>query len=211
MKKEKKFFTTRNIGEIAIFTALAFGLDFLQGGIFKGVFPNGGSIGIAMLPILVLAYRRGFLSALICGILLAFLQCFGGVYAISSSWYNVLFQILLDYILAYPVVAIAGLFYKPFKNAESKKDQTKYILIGSILGGLAKFLTHFLSGCIFWANYDFAGGPVLYSIVYNGAYMLPNIILSSLILVIMNLKAHNIFVVKEVSKNNKEEGELAHE
>lgn len=209
MKKENKFFTTRNIGEIAIFTALAFGLDFLQGGIFKGVFPNGGSIGIAMLPILVLAYRRGFLSALICGTLLAFLQCFGGVYAISSSWYNVLFQILLDYILAYPVVALAGLFYKPFKNAETKKDQTKYILIGSILGGLAKFLTHFLSGCIFWANYDFAGGPVLYSIVYNGAYMLPNIVLSSLILVIMNLKAHNIFVVKEAN-NSQEEGDLTY-
>ncbi len=209
MKKENKFFTTRNIGEIAIFTALAFGLDFLQGGIFKGVFPNGGSIGIAMLPILVLAYRRGFTSSLVCATLLAFLQCFGGVYAISSSWYNVLFQILLDYILAYPVVAIAGLFYKPFKKAETKKEQTKYLVLGSVLGGVAKFLTHFLSGFIFWANYDFAGGPVVYSIVYNGAYMLPNTILCTIILVLINLKAHNIFVVKENNKEN--EGELIHE
>lgn len=209
MKKENKFFTTRNIGEIAIFTALAFGLDFLQGGIFKGVFPNGGSIGIAMLPILVLAYRRGFTSSLVCATLLAFLQCFGGVYAISSSWYNVLFQILLDYILAYPVVAIAGLFYKPFKKAETKKEQTKYLIIGSVLGGVAKFLTHFLSGFIFWANYDFAGGPVVYSIVYNGSYMLPNTILCTIILVLINLKAHNIFVVKENNKEN--EGELIHE
>ena len=209
MKKENKFFTTRNIGEIAIFTALAFGLDFLQGGIFKGVFPNGGSIGIAMLPILVLAYRRGFTSSLVCATLLAFLQCFGGVYAISSSWYNVLFQILLDYILAYPVVAIAGLFYKPFKRAETKKEQTKYLIIGSVLGGIAKFLTHFLSGFIFWANYDFTGGPVVYSIVYNGSYMLPNTILCTIILVLINLKAHNIFVVKENDKEN--EGELIHE
>jgi hypothetical protein len=50
-------FSIRVLAEIAIFAAIAYVLDLFQGIWFQGVWPNGGSIGIAMVPIFVIAYR----------------------------------------------------------------------------------------------------------------------------------------------------------
>ena len=69
MKKNK--LSVRVAAEIAIFAALAFAFDAIQGGIFKGVFASGGSIGFGMLPILVIAYRRGLLPGIICGFIVS--------------------------------------------------------------------------------------------------------------------------------------------
>lgn len=204
MKTNQKF-STRLICEIAIMTAIGFALDFLQGGYSRGLFVNGGSIGIAMLPILILAYRRGFIPALISGIILAFLQMLGGIYAIADTWYNVFFQIALDYILAYPVVAFAGLFKKKFDES-NKNKQNLYLVLGTIVGGLIKLLCHYLAGIIFWGSSapdNFLGGKYLYSLVYNGGFMLPNIILCAVLLIIINNKAP--FILKD------DKGELAHE
>ncbi len=191
----KKSFNLNVLAEIAIFSALAFALDILQSGIFRGVFPNGGSIGIAMIPILIICFRRGFIPGLICGIIVSFLQMLGGVYAIASNWYLVLLQIILDYIIAYPLVAIAGVFYKPFHKASSLKKQTLYICLGTIIGGALKLLSHYIAGVTFWSSscpVDFLGGPAVYSFVYNGAFMIPNIIICIIILVIINAKQPSI-------------------
>ncbi len=191
-----KKISTGLIAEIAIMATLAFALDYLQGGLFRGLFANGGSIGFAMLPILVLAYRRGFVPALISGVLLSFLQLFGGIYAIADSWYMVLLQILLDYILAYPLVAFAGLFRKQFKNSATNKQKITFLSVGTLIGGLLKFLAHYLAGVIFWASScpeGFVGGPYFYSLVYNGGYMLPNIIINGIVLCIIAIKAPKLF------------------
>jgi thiamine transporter len=194
---KKKNLNVKVIAEIAIFAALAFALDALQGGIWRGVFINGGSIGLAMVPLLILCYRRGFGAGLLCGIILAFLQMLPGIYAISDAWYKVLAQILLDYVLAYPVVAIAGFFYHPYQKANNKKEKITYIVIGSVLGGIAKFLCHFLSGVLFWPNPDFKLGSFMYSLLYNGAYMLPNIIISIVVLVLIVWKQEKILIVAQ--------------
>ena len=168
---KKSFISTKVISEIAIFTAIAFALDFLQGGIFRGLFPNGGSIGIAMLPILLLCYRRGFVAGLISSFCLSFLQMLGGVYAIASDWYLVFLQICLDYVLAYPAVSVAGLFFKSFQNSDNKKTKIKYLVLGTTLGGLLKLLCHYLAGVIFWASScpdGFLGGP---SGIIDGKYV----------------------------------------
>lgn len=207
----KNKFNLNVFAEIAIFSALTFALDILQGGLFRGVFPNGGSIGIAMLPIFIISYRRGFVPALLCGVIASFLQMLCGVYAIAGSWQMILLQILLDYIITYPLVAFAGLFYKSFKNAKSSKKQNLYICLGSVLGGLLKLLSHYLAGVIFWKDNcpaDFLGGPAVYSLVYNGAYVIPSIIICVVILVIINLKQPFILNPNYVeSKKNKESGE----
>ena len=198
---ENKILTARGIAEIAIMTAIALSLDFLQSGLWKGFFVNGGSIGLSMIPLLILCYRRGFVAGLISGFILSFLQMLGGVYAIASTWYNVFFQILLDYILAYPLVALAGLFYKKFHESDDFTDKIKWAMIGTFVGGSAKFLAHFLAGFIFWSSSvpeTFEGGPLLYSFLYNGGYMLPNIIISGLIISIIIIKAPKIFEVEEI-------------
>lgn len=192
-----KKFNTKIIAEIAIFSAIGLALDFIQGGLWRGVFTNGGSIGLSMVPILIIAYRRGFIPALLTGLIISLLQMLGGIYVISNTWYNIFLQISLDYILAFPLVAMAGIFFKQFKNAETKGQKVKWIIIGSVIGGLGKFLSHFLAGILFWKNFDFAGGYVLYSLVYNGAYMLPNIIISTLLVVLIFLKAPQLLLLED--------------
>lgn len=203
-KNEKKL---QIIAEIAIFGALAFALDILQGGIFRGIFPNGGSIGLAMIPILIIAYRRGIGAGFICGLIVSLLQMLGGIYAIASKWYLVVLQIFLDYIIAYPLVAFAGLFRKPYQKSSTKKIQAKFICLGTILGGLLKLVAHYLAGVIFWGYTfpeNFIGGPYFYSLVYNGGYMIPNIILAALILVLINYKQPNL-LCPDIENINEEE------
>ncbi|HIT50193.1 MAG TPA: energy-coupled thiamine transporter ThiT, partial [Candidatus Pelethenecus faecipullorum] len=64
---KKKVFSTKIMAEVALLAALAVVLDLLQSAICKffPLWPNGGSVGIAMVPIIILSYRRG----LLCGLL----------------------------------------------------------------------------------------------------------------------------------------------
>ena len=119
---KKQTFTTKVLAEVAIFAALAFALDALQGGMWRGVFVNGGSIGLAMLPILVISYRRGLVPGLLCGLIVSLVQMLGGIYVINASNYEgamkvlgPFFQIGLDYVLAYTVVGFAGAFHFLFE------------------------------------------------------------------------------------------------
>lgn len=191
-KNEKKL---QIIAEIAIFGALAFALDILQGGIFRGLFPNGGSIGLAMIPVLIITYRRGIKAGFVCGLIVSFLQMLGGIYAIASKWYMVILQLLLDYVIAYPLIAFAGFFRKKIQKSVTKKEKSKWLFFGTLFGGFLKLLAHYFAGIIFWGYTfpeDFIGGPLVYSFVYNSAYMIPNIIISIIILIIINYKQPNI-------------------
>ena len=73
----------RTISEVGIFAALGFVFDELQGIIFKGVFPNGGSIGFAIIAVLIIAYRRGFIPALVTGLIMGLLDIASNAYIIN--------------------------------------------------------------------------------------------------------------------------------
>lgn len=199
----KKEFTTKLIAEIAIFAAAAIALDFLSSGIWRFAFVNGGSVNLAVIPLIIITYRRGFLSGLICSIIVAFAQFLGGFYAIADTWYNVFFQIMLDYVVAFPLVAIgAGIFAKSFRSSNDLKKQTTLLILGSVIGTTLKFVSHFLSGVIFWSDSiswnAFNGMPILYSFVYNGAYCIPTIIIATIIVTIIFKKQPSFFNVNIV-------------
>ena len=83
----------RTLCEVGIFAALGFVFDELQGIFFGGVFPNGGSIGFAMIAVLIVSYRRGFLPGLLTGLLM-------GLFDIATKAYIIHpMQVLFDYIL----------------------------------------------------------------------------------------------------------------
>lgn len=193
----KKTFTTKVMAEVALFSAIAFALDVLQGGLWRGVFINGGSIGFAMLPILIITFRRGMGPGFICGLIVSFLQMLGGIYAIASSWWMVMLQIFLDYILAYPLVAIAGIFYHCYHKAGSKKQKICSLALATFIGGMLKLACHYAAGVIFWSYTcpeNYFGGPAVYSLVYNGSYMLPNIIVNGILLILLALKQPKFFL-----------------
>lgn len=201
MKKNDEL--VRTVAEAAILAALAFVLDLLQGAIFDAVpfFANGGSVGIAMLPIIILAIRRGPLVGFLAGLVTGVLQMLGGFYAISSTWYKVMFQVLLDYTLAY---AICGLFAGIFKytlSGENKKHDLIMIIIAAFVGGIGKYLCHVLAGYFFWPN-EIWGGPLAYSILYNGIYMLPSTILCMACVAILYVRKNDFFLTTKYINSN---------
>ena len=182
----------RTISEVGIFAALGFVFDELQGIIFKGVFPNGGSIGFAMIAVLIIAYRRGFIPALVTGLIMGLLDIASNAYIVN------VFQLFLDYILPYALVALAALTKPLYDRATSIDKRIAALVLGTVIGGLAKFLSHYLAGVIFWANQaDFAWGlnemqPWLYSFIYNIAFIGPSIILTAALIIIIQLFAPKI-------------------
>lgn len=178
----KKTFSVRTMAEVAIFAALGYVLDFLAGAYSAPLFVNGGSIGVAMVCVYIMAYRRGFLPALLVGLIMGLLDIADGFFAIADVWYKAFAQVALDYWLAYPLVAFAGLFKGMFDRSKTKKSKILAVVYGCSLGGVLKLISHVLSGVLFWSS-DFQttwgiSNPFVYSLAYNGAYMIPCILLS---------------------------------
>ena len=193
--------TLRVIAEITIMSALAFTLDYIQGIITGPLFPNGGSFGIAMLPILFISYRRGIIVGVITGLLVSVLQMIPGNLSLIpvESLPLIICQVILDYVIAYPLVGLAGAFAKKYKNAKTNKLKITFLIIGTLVGGIAKLLAHHLAGAIFWREYldSVLGSPDLYSLLYNSGYMIPNIVINGVLLIVMGLKAPMLLNPKE--------------
>lgn len=191
-------YTTRRLCESGIFIALATVLSILK--LFE--FSFGGSITVlSMLPIVLLSYRHGLKWGLICGFVYSLVQMLLGVNTISvfvlpgesqMIWWRVILMCFLDYILAYTSLGLAGVF--------SKRSPKKALVWGSILSLGVCYFFHVLSGAVFFGTYadwffgevmtgsvssfildSFTGFPLylLYSVVYNGCYMIPEMILTS--------------------------------
>ena len=154
--------SVRMLTEGAILIAMAEILSFLP--LYK--LPWGGSIDFAMLPILLFACRWGFGPAMLVSFAHGILQMLfeGGI---AIGWQS----ILGDYLIAYAVLGAAGLFKGKF-------------VPGTLVACAARFGVHYVVGATIWAEYmpgEFFGmtmtTPWVYSALYNGAYMLPDMII----------------------------------
>jgi thiamine transporter len=166
----KSHLRIRALCEGAIMVALAFVLSFVK--LFE--LPNGGSLTPAMFPILLYALRFGLGRGLISGFVFGLLQLiFDGAYA--WGWQSM----LLDYLLAFTPLGLAGLF----------KGKAWGIFPGTVLGCAARFVIHYISGVTIYRIIEPTAVPgfgtfdnaSLYSLVYNGSYMLPNTLLALLL------------------------------
>lgn len=202
------------ICEVAIMAALGFVLDLLGGTISRPIFPVGGSISFAMLPVLLLAFRRGFFCALSCGIVISLLGMATGIYVLPAPGWKMVIQVLFDYVFTYPLVAFAALF-RP-QVLKNQKGSTVFLIIGCVVGGLLKFLSQFIGGCIFWADpanfawHQFDSVPYLYCFLYNFAYTGPSIVICTLVMValfkkvpFLILESNRIYKGKEEKKEGK--------
>ncbi len=157
----------RALVEGAIMVALAFVLSFVK--LYE--LPNGGSLTPAMFPILFYALRWGLPRGLGAGFVFGLLQLlFDGAYA--WGWQSM----LLDYLLAFTPLGLAGIF----------KGKAWGIFPGTVIGCLGRFLIHHISGVTIYKIIEPTEIPGLgvfdnatvYSLVYNGSYMLPNMLLA---------------------------------
>ena len=180
-KTTKSRLYVRALCEGAIMLALAIVLNYLSKIVFKNL-PNGGSVTLAMFPILFYAHRWGVGQGLLMG------------FAYGWGWQS----ILLDYLVAYTALGVGGLF----------KGKAWGIFPGITLGCLARFLVHHLSGITIYkilvpteiSGFGVFSNPHIYSLVYNGVYMIPNTVIALMLAGILFVPMKKYFSGTDIRK-----------
>ncbi|MCD8214102.1 MAG: energy-coupled thiamine transporter ThiT [Clostridiales bacterium] len=161
---------TRILTEGAVMIAMATILSYIK--IFE--LPYGGSITLEMIPLIIMSCRHdtqwGLLTALVHGLL----QMITGIQNVfyCPTLLSQLGCILLDYLLGFGVLGLAGAVSRALKGG------VKGIITGCCFACVLRYACSFLSGVLLWAEYTPEGmSPAFYSAVYNGSYMLPDTII----------------------------------
>ncbi len=164
-KRNKFTFDSKSVAFAGVCIAMSFALSYLR--IVR--MPQGGSITPAsLLPLMLYAYMFGTKKGVFAG------SCYGLLQALQSPD-GILHpaQFILDFPAAFACIGLAGMF-SGFKPLE-KLPQIQFLL-GGIIGGLGRFIMHFLSGTFAFGLFAPEGQPAwLYSLGYQAGYVLPDI------------------------------------
>ncbi len=189
---------TLKLVETGIMLAIATILSVIQ----PFQLPFGGGITVvSMLPIVLLSYRHGIKWGLFSGLIYSLLQIATGFGTVKGFFvpedYALIAGIgivLLDYMVAYTVLGFGGILRNRMKAAPA-------LCLGALFAMLLRYLAHIASGTIFfgaWAewfftqegfysigetiveNFSGTGLAVMYSVFYNGLYMIPEMLLTCL-------------------------------
>ena len=176
MSNNKSHNAVRAMVEGAIFVAMA---EIL--GYFPKLWqmPEGGSVTLMMLPIVVYALRWGLRDGLLAGLAFGILDFMlnGGI---AIGWQS----ILGDYVVALTALGLAGIGHK--KGFPG-------ILIGSIVGCLGRFISLWVTGATLWGEYmhDIYGMHMTNEFVYSFFYNLPPLI-AGVLTVLLCVLLYNI-------------------
>ncbi len=178
MNKNKSHEKVIALVEAAMMVALATVLSYIR--VFK--LPWGGSVTLlSMLPIVLFSIKRGIGWGMAASFVFALIQFGQGVLNGLFGWgltpVMLAACILLDYIVPFSVIGLAGVF--------RKKGMVGW-MCGTVGAVLLRFASHFFSGIVIWHSAGklwegFAtDNEVLYSFLYNGCYMLPELIFTAI-------------------------------
>lgn len=205
MKKQ----STVRLVESALLIAIAAVIELISKALGLEL-PFGGTITLAsMFPIVLIAYKYGTKWGLLSGFTYSLVQMLLGAKTVSAMFLPgddqmVLWQAicicLLDYVLAYTLLGLGGIFKGKFKKPAAE------LALGAFVALLLRYLVHIVSGAIFYVAYaewfftqegfysigekilgTFSGSSlaIAYSIFYNGLYMVPEIILTTVVAAIL--------------------------
>ena len=173
--KSKRRTKTAVFVEGAIMAALATVLSYVR--IFH--FPWGGSITLlSMLPIAIYSIRHGMKNGMMVSFLFALIQLAQGIVVDGLlAWgltpVMLIGCIMLDYILPFTVLGFAGML---------RRKGTVGAVAGTTSVIVLRFASHTLSGVVIfhsagklWEGFS-TDNEWLYSLLYNGAYMLPELV-----------------------------------
>lgn len=217
-----KRINSKRLTESAMLLSLALVLELVSK-MFIPPMAFGGQVTlVSMLPVVLIAYRHGIRWGMVCGFGLALMEMALGGGTLSAAFQPGYFgdgamlgraalMVLLDYILAFTLLGLGGCF----RNMIRRPGMS--LMLGSVTALTARFSAHVLSGFILfggWAEWFFTqeGFPawgaalvgslsadalaLVYSLVYNGMYMVPEIILTALVSLLI---ARSPQVVEKVS------------
>ena len=156
----------------AVFIALATVLSFIK--VYK--LPMGGAITLfSMLPIVMLSFLLGVKKGLVGAFCYSLLQLlFGitmdGLFGWGLTPTALIGTIFLDYIIPFTALGLSAVF---------GKNNIFKMLCGITLALFLRFVCHFLSGVIIFGVFA-SGDSWIYSLTYNGSYMLPKLIITTI-------------------------------
>ena len=185
----KTYSKTRTLVECALMIALGTVLVNIK--IYE--LPNGGPLTLfSMLPFIMISFRHVVKWGLFTGFVNSLLQMLLGFYAPPAPGILPLVgMILLDYVLAFTLLGLASAIAKPFANK----------LVGVGVGTAAvcgiRFLCSFLSGVLIWGNLSDGLAAWTFSLTYNGSYMLPETIMTTVAAVLIYKAAPQLFAAQE--------------
>ena len=167
MRVRHESFDTHTMVTSALLLALAVVLHQLH--IFH--LPQGGSVTAgAMLPLILIAYRFGVGNGVLAGFV------YGMINIIQDPFILHPVQVLFDYPLPFMAMGLAGLC-------------RNHLYGGTALAFGGRFLCHFISGVVFFGSYAPEGmSPVLYSLTFNGSFLLTEFAICCLILKVLPVK-----------------------
>ncbi len=148
---------------------------------FKGPWVYGGGITVcSMLPLVMLAWRYGTKWGVFSALVYSLLQL---VLGISNVQYmpnaaSAAAVILLDYVAAFCVIGFSAAFCNVFKNRRLA------LVVGIAVTFFGRFVCHFISGIIIWEALfpnELGWAPTVWSLAYNASYMLPEILITSVV------------------------------
>ena len=193
---------TKRLTESAMLLAVAIVLELVSK-MFIPEMPFGGQITlVSMLPVVLISYRHGVKWGLVAGFTYALLEMALGAKTVAAAFQpgyfgdgvmllNAFIMCVLDYLVAFTVLGFGGLFRNKIERPGTA------LLAGSAVALGTRYLAHIASGYILfagWAEWFFtqdgfpAWGAALvaslspealgltYSVVYNGFYMIPEIL-----------------------------------
>jgi thiamine transporter len=213
---------TKRLTESAMLLAVAIVLELVSK-MFIPEMPFGGQVTlVSMLPVVLISYRHGVKWGLVAGVTYVLLEMAIGAKTVAAAFQpgyfgdgvmllNAFIMCVLDYLVAFTVLGLGGMFRNRFENPGTA------LMAGSAVALFARYLAHIASGYILfsgWAEWFFtqegfpAWGAALvaslspealgltYSVVYNGFYMIPEIVCTMIVSVLL---ARIPGIVKKVS------------
>ena len=202
---------TKRLTESAMLLAMAIVLELVSK-MFIPEMPFGGQVTlVSMLPVVLISYRHGVKWGLVSGVAYALIEMAIGAKTVAAAFQpgyfgdsvmvvHALIMCVLDYLVAFTVVGLGGIFRNRIENRGAA------LACGSVVALGARYLSHILSGYILfsgWAEWFFTqeGFPAwgaslvsslspqmlgfVYSLVYNGMYMVPEMILTAIAAVLI--------------------------
>ena len=157
---------------------------------FQGLWAFGGGVTFcAMLPLVIIAFIYGTKWGVFTAFVFSLLQMVLGMDNVmyGTSALMVIAIALLDYIVAYTVIGFAAVFKGKFSSIYVD------IVVGIVVTFTLRLLCHFITGWIIWdALWPNEMGMIspVYSIAYNGSYMIPEIVITSIVAVALERAIH---------------------
>lgn len=158
--------TTKRIAFIGVTLALAAAIEVVL--MFLPSLPQGGRISLSLIPIFILAYKEGPWVGILGGVIFGLINLMLAGFQLYGVWQS----LFLDYLFAFGIAGVSGFIFK------MAPDNRWFFVLGIFVGSFLRFAMHFLSGVLLFGEFAPEGTPaVLYSLVYNGSYMLPSALL----------------------------------